>query len=352
MTVAPKVVIGVPLYNRADHLAEALGSLLAQTYRDFVVLLLDDCSTDETPEIVRAHAEADGRVIYRRNHARLGLVRNWSNAFRLARQLYPTMEYFAWGSDHDVWHPRWLSALVAEMERHPSVVLAYPQNVRISATGETLRGSWSFDTFGILDRWDRFRTVTLGPKAGDRVYGLFRAKALAQTGLLWPVLLPDNLMQSELALYGQFKQVPEVLWSRRFEGTFSRARQRRSFFPHRPPAYSYLPWSLMHTAVLLYRLGLRGAGRQTFGRLRGGCYALGYLPLAATVEGRSVARKKLIRPARAALKRWRRRALARLTALGVWRDGKSRRRRRAQRTLPPDADRSRDRMAPRSERAK
>jgi len=108
----------------------------------------------------------------------------------------------------------------------------------------------------------------------------------------------------------------------------------------------------MHTAVLLYRLGLRGAGRPIFGRLRGGRYALGYLPLAAAVEGRSMARKKLIRPARAALKRWRRRVLTRLTALGVWRDGKSRRRRRAQRTLPPDADRSREKMARRLERAK
>lgn len=307
MTVTPKVVIGVPLYNRADYLSQALESLLAQTYRDFVLILMDDGSSDGTPEIARQYAATDRRIIYRKNGARLGLVRNWSAVFKLARALYPGAEYFAWASDHDLWHPRWLSTLVSEFERCPGVVFVYPRNLRISETGETLRNPWSFDTFGIVNRWERFRTATLGPKAGDRTYGLYRAKALARTGLLRPVLLPDNLMQSELALYGQSKQVPEVLWYRRFEGTFSRARQRRSFFPDGPPVHSYLPWTLTHTGALLYDLGVRGRGRPTIGRVAGVVYALGYLPLGAKIEARSVLMKGVVRPARAALRASRRR---------------------------------------------
>ena len=310
------MVIGAPLYNRADYLPKALDSLLAQTYSDFALILVDDASSDETSEIARRYAAADGRLIYRRNTTRLGLVRNWSNLFGLARELYPGAEYFAWASDHDLWHPRWLSALVSQLERYPEVVFVYPQNLRISETDEPLRDPWSFDTFGIVNRWERFRTATLGPKAGDRTYGLYRVETLARTGLLRPILLPDNLMQSELALYGQSKQVPEVLWYRRFEGTFSRARQRRSFFPDGPPLHSYLPWTLTHTGALLYDFGVRGLGRPTIGRLSGVGYALGYLPLGARIEARSVLMKEVVRPARAALRASRRRLRRRMKTSG------------------------------------
>ena len=52
MTPGPKVVIGVPLYNGAEHLAEALESLLSQSYRDFDLVMVDDCSDDETEEAI------------------------------------------------------------------------------------------------------------------------------------------------------------------------------------------------------------------------------------------------------------------------------------------------------------
>ena len=100
-----RVVIGVPLYNHADDLPETLESLLIQSYRGFRLVCVDDQSTDATGDIVQRYAAQDARIVYTRNPARLGMIDNWRRAFELALADTPNAEYFAWASDHDIWHP-------------------------------------------------------------------------------------------------------------------------------------------------------------------------------------------------------------------------------------------------------
>lgn len=288
----PRMVFGVPLYNRAEYLPRALESLLAQTYRDFAVVMVDDCSRDETSSIARSYAARDPRVVYRRNARRLGMIRNWRRCFELARELHPEMELFAWASDHDEWDPRWLEMLVAELQRHPEVVLTYPLSLRVDKSGETVRAPWTFDTFGVADAWDRFVLANRGMAAGSMVYGLFRAEALTRAGVFRSFLLPDRLLIAEMSLYGQFKQVPRILWYRRFGKMFSWERQRAAFFPDGAPRYAYLPWWLTHAGVLAWSLAVRGAGRPAVGRLRGLWCAIAYVRLGATAQLRSSDRQR------------------------------------------------------------
>src|ERR1700752_5182122 len=127
----PRVIIGSPLFNHAKDFREAIEWILGQTYADFALVLVDDCSTDETPAIAREYAAADPRVTYLANDTRRGLVDNACRAFEIARKMHPDAEYFAWASDHDLWHPRWLQALVDTLDQDPNVVLTYPLNRRI-----------------------------------------------------------------------------------------------------------------------------------------------------------------------------------------------------------------------------
>jgi hypothetical protein len=258
----PRVVIGVPLYNNAGHLPEALESLLMQTFPDFALVLVDDVSTDETPEIARRYEIRDERISYVRNENRLGMVRNWRRAFELARERHPEMEYFAWASDHDVWHPRWLAKVVEALDRDPEVVMAYPLSIGINDDGDVVKESWEFDTDGVPDMRRRAALVCDDMSAGDMVYSLFRADALERCGVYRPVLLPDRLLLNQLALHGQFKQVPEALWFRRFSATVkpSYARQRASFFPDGAPLYSFLPWTVQHGAAAAWSLVVEGNG--------------------------------------------------------------------------------------------
>ena len=270
----PRVIIGSPLFNHAKDFPEAIESILSQTYTDFALVLIDDCSTDETAAIAREYEALDPRVSYQCNAQRIGLIGNSHEAFNAARARHPEAEYFAWASDHDLWHPRWLQQLVDALDANPDVVLAYPLNRRIGAAGEVLkRRPWAFDTFGETNRWARMRRGIKDMSAGNMVYGLYRITALERAGVYRHVLVPDRLLFTELALYGQFKQVPQVLWFRRWYGRiFSLGRQRSSFFPAGRPLYAYFPWWISHATSLFWTFTIRGHGRPQISRL-GGIYA-------------------------------------------------------------------------------
>jgi glycosyltransferase involved in cell wall biosynthesis len=278
MSSAPRVAIGVPMYNGVEHVEEALESLLAQSHRDFVLACVDDCSTDGTAELARRYSCLDDRVAVRCNTRRLGMVGNWCASFQLAREVAPGLRYFAWASDHDVWHREWLGRLVAELDASPEAVLAYPLNIGISPTGETVRQPWSFDTAGERHMWPRLRKTVTGMSAGNMVYGLFRAEALARCGVYRRVIVPDRLLLSEVALYGEFRQVEEVLWRRRYRPgvKVTARRQRKSLFPGRAPPYAYLPWPIMHTGALGWSLVVRGRGRPRYGRAKAAAIVLWY----------------------------------------------------------------------------
>jgi glycosyltransferase involved in cell wall biosynthesis len=244
-----RVAFGLPAANAETHFAEAIESLLAQTRTDFSLAIVDDCSTDGTLEVARAYAELDSRVSVHANPSRLGLVGNWRRAQELALGAAPAAVYFAWASDHDIWHEQWLEALVAELDSHPAAVLAFPLTLRISERGADLGGRpRTVDTADQHEPSERLRTVIHKLKAGDAIYGLMRRDALLRCGQLPLAASPDRLLLTRLALEGEFRQLPRLLWYRRYrEGVrASAARQRRSFYPDGAPLRAYVPWPIAH----------------------------------------------------------------------------------------------------------
>lgn len=266
MSGAPRIVIGIPLYNKAGCLPEAIESLLAQTRRDFVLLLQDDGSKDGTAEVAARYAARDSRVLCRRNERRLGLVGNWRRVFEEARRLFPEAPYFAWASDHDVWHPRWLEYLARELDRDPELVLAYPHHAYIDERGDLFKlGArdgrlWRSDTAGMARRRPRFLKACREMFPGPQIYGLFRSDALAAIDSIKLLLIPDRLVLTELALHGQFKQVPDTLYLRRSSGESPVDRQRASLIGEgeRAPWHFFLPWWASHAAYLGWSLCVRG----------------------------------------------------------------------------------------------
>ena len=158
-------------------------------------------------------------------------------------------------------------------------MLAYPLNRRIGPSGEVLaRKAWAFDTFGVTDYLERLSLSIREMSAGNMVYGLYRVPLLARAGVYRRVLVPDRLLMTELAVYGQFKQVPEVLWFRRWYGRiFSLGRQRKSFFPGGRPLYMYAPWWISHGVSLFWTFGVKGQGLPAVSPTAGKVLGLKYL---------------------------------------------------------------------------
>lgn len=273
MTPTPRAVFGMPAYGRADTLAKVLESLLSQTCSDFAIAIVDDKPTPEVKAIVDTYAALNPRITYEANPVRLGMVGNWRKAFDRARALYPQSEFFAWVSDHDVWHPRWLEVLTGALDDRPQAVMAYPQMQRVFPN-ERRAVTRLFDTTGLPGPAARLRAATSDMTAGNCIYALFRMRELERVGVFRAVLMPDRQVLLALCLLGEFRHVPQVLWYREVAGVFSFSRQRRMFFPAHIPLHTYLPANVQHCGLLLWDFAIRGRGRPAFGRLAGLGYAV------------------------------------------------------------------------------
>ncbi len=87
-------------YNREDFILEQLDSIVAQTYRNWELIIADDCSTDGSDKIIQKFIEEnkDNKIIYIKNKANLGLIENFENALQ-----YASGGYIAVCDSDDIW---------------------------------------------------------------------------------------------------------------------------------------------------------------------------------------------------------------------------------------------------------
>ena len=113
--MTPTVTFLVPCYNLAHFLPACVGSILAQTYRNFELLILDDCSPDDTPAV--AQSFGDPRVRHIRNPVNLGHVANYNRGIGLARGTYVWLI----SADDALRTPYALERYVRCLDQHPEV---------------------------------------------------------------------------------------------------------------------------------------------------------------------------------------------------------------------------------------
>lgn len=128
-----KVSICVPTYNAGAYLEPALRSALEQTCRDVEVLVVDNCSTDETESIVSRLARSDDRIRFVRNPVNLGMVANFNRCLELA-----AAPYIKFLCADDVLAPECVEVLVQELQAHPEVSLVTCARAQIDPRGEAL----------------------------------------------------------------------------------------------------------------------------------------------------------------------------------------------------------------------
>ena len=134
MSDSPLVTIGLPVYNSERYLRQSLNSLLAQTYRDFTLIINDNASTDGTARICEEYAAADSRVKCFRNETNIGNPRNFNRVFELT-----TTPYLKWSTADDFWEPTFLERAMQVMESDPTVALCYPKTYIVDADGANRR---------------------------------------------------------------------------------------------------------------------------------------------------------------------------------------------------------------------
>jgi glycosyltransferase involved in cell wall biosynthesis len=131
----PRVTVSLPTYNGAAHVEAAIESILSQTLDDFELLVMDDCSDDDTPAIVARFQDA--RIRFERNPVRFGLVRNWNRCLDAASGTYVTIFH-----QDDVMAPDNLARKVAVLDEHPTVAFVHSNLRQIGPDGSVLSEWW------------------------------------------------------------------------------------------------------------------------------------------------------------------------------------------------------------------
>ncbi|MPY82661.1 MAG: glycosyltransferase [Actinophytocola sp.] len=206
---APRLTIGLPVYNGEKYLAESLDTLLGQTFGDFELIISDNASTDGTEATCRRYAAMDARIRYLRQPRNIGARPNHNLLVEQARG-----ELFKWAAHDDLYGRDLLAACVTALDEHPEAVLAHADEAIINERNQiVMHCEYTLDSDSPYAP-DRLRSV-LFTEGGDDEYGVIRTSALRAAKPNNSYHNSSRTFIAELALRGRFHHVPELLYFRR-----------------------------------------------------------------------------------------------------------------------------------------
>ena len=128
----PAISIILPTYNGSRYLRTSLDSCLAQGFTDFELIIVNDCSTDDTRPIAEEYTARDPRVRLINNESNKKLPLSLNTGFEQA-----TGRYFTWTSDDNAYGPNALQVMYDAITRNKSIDLVYTDYTLIDEEGKT-----------------------------------------------------------------------------------------------------------------------------------------------------------------------------------------------------------------------
>ena len=127
------ISIVLPVYNGAEHMAGSIESVINQTYRNWELIIVNDCSTDDTLNIAESYQRKDPRIRVFSNEKNLKLPLTLNAGFAQAKG-----EYYTWTSDDNLYKPEALSRLARELDQDSSCAMVYSDCIDIDADGKEI----------------------------------------------------------------------------------------------------------------------------------------------------------------------------------------------------------------------
>jgi glycosyltransferase involved in cell wall biosynthesis len=232
----PLISVCIPTYNGAKYLKECLDSVIAQTFTDFEILIIDDRSSDETVSIARKYAANDQRICVIVNEQNLGLAGNWNRCVELAKGKWIKFVF-----QDDLIEPTCLERMLAANQPEIPIIFCRRQFIFETSTAESNR-RYYLSTLSLLDKLfsrttemsasDYCRTIidqlSANPKyyagginfIGEPVAVMLRKDVFYQFGNFNPYLIQfcDFEFWTRVAIHTGITYVPETLVTFRVHG--------------------------------------------------------------------------------------------------------------------------------------
>jgi len=214
----PFVTVLLPVYNGGTYLSDAIQSILNQSYKDFELLIINDCSTDHSEDVIRTFN--DPRIILLNNTVNLGQTKSLNVGLRLAKG-----KYIARMDADDLAFSTWLESLVGFIQKNPQYPLVSPNALVIDDNNHIMR------TFDLYACWEDMllRSITSSPV--NHVGSIFDREAVIQEGGYdedYRISADYHLWIRLIAKKYQFASVPKTLVAiRRHQQSLSLSQSER-----------------------------------------------------------------------------------------------------------------------------
>ena len=213
------ISIVLPVYNGEKYLRESIESVIAQTYENWELLILDDCSTDNTSVIAKEYEVKDKRIHYYRNEENLRLPRNLNRGFSLARGGFLT-----WTSDDNRYKPEALEKMYYALKADAGAQFVFASCRIIDGDGKEVE-------YIMVDESSQKRIVGMNPVGACFMY---TRKAYEEIGEYNPelTLVEDfDYWQRLYANYGAVT-IKDILYEYRWHGGALTSTMRKDQFNH------------------------------------------------------------------------------------------------------------------------
>ncbi len=178
----PLISIGMPVFNGAKFMRESIESILAQSFEDFELIISDNGSTDDTPDIASEFARVDDRIRYIRLKKNIGAAKNYNRVFNQS-----TGTYFKWAPHDDLIAPKFLRKCLDGFDAcDPSTIIVYPQSKFIDESGGVISYPLRLHEMQSNSRFAARRTFRVLRAIGlvTSILGLMRKEAARRTRLI------------------------------------------------------------------------------------------------------------------------------------------------------------------------
>ena len=144
-TSSPKISVILPAYNEEKYLEESVQSVLNQTFEDFELIIINDCSTDNTLKLMKRLQKKDKRIVLMDNKKNLGGSETMNNGLKIAKG-----KYVALFCADDISHPKRFEVQFNYLEKNPHIFLVGSSAIYINEKGRKIRRFRKYDNYKML----------------------------------------------------------------------------------------------------------------------------------------------------------------------------------------------------------
>jgi len=198
--------IGLPVYNDEKAIGNILDCVLSQTFQDFELHIYDNCSTDNTINILKEYQKKDKRIFIHLNSINVGLAENFNKCLHLKN--FKDFKYVSIKSANDRIDPTYYEKCIDFLENNQDFCCCYSEGTN------TINADIKLYSYEQDDVYERIESIIATQGWGNINYSIIRSSIIDKILPFMPIQGNDHIFFLNMVMLGKLKKLEEILYDR------------------------------------------------------------------------------------------------------------------------------------------